>query len=104
MTCDDELVSFCFSKYVLSCCEIQVAEFDHDGVPLTAMAFSENGYYCASADRDNTVKLWDLRKLKCFKQLSGEVFQTSGHRFMLGHVLSSREKLVVKPIFNFAFV
>jgi len=30
------------------------------------LAFSENGYYLATAATDDTIKLWDLRKLKNF--------------------------------------
>ncbi|KAK1575263.1 hypothetical protein Q3G72_003927 [Acer saccharum] len=35
-------------------------------VPVTAISFSENGYYLATAASDG-VKLWDLRKLKNFR-------------------------------------
>jgi len=30
--------------------------------PISAISFSENGYYLASADTKGTIKLWDLRK------------------------------------------
>ena len=40
----------------------------HSG-PITAISFSENGYYLATAADDACVKLWDLRKLKNFKTL-----------------------------------
>lgn len=33
------------------------------------MAFSENGYYLATAADDASIKLWDLRKLKNFKSI-----------------------------------
>merc|ERR1712060_704442 len=33
----------------------------HEG-EIEALSFSENGYYLASASRDGTVKIWDLRK------------------------------------------
>ena len=39
---------------------------------MTALSFSENGYYLATAADDACVKLWDLRKLKNFKTLSLE--------------------------------
>merc|ERR1712187_748753 len=38
-----------------------VALTGHEG-EIEAVSFSENGYYLASASRDGTVKLWDLRK------------------------------------------
>lgn len=41
----------------------------HSG-PITAISFSENGYYLATSADDSCVKLWDLRKLKNFKTLS----------------------------------
>jgi len=40
----------------------------HSG-PITAISFSENGYYLATSADDCCVKLWDLRKLKNFKTL-----------------------------------
>eukprot|EP00887_Chlorella_sp_A99_P008229 scaffold12.g8229.t1 len=46
-----------------------VAKFDGHTGPLSALSFSENGYYMASAAADG-VKLWDLRKLKNFKSLA----------------------------------
>ncbi|RIA79853.1 WD40-repeat-containing domain protein [Glomus cerebriforme] len=38
---------------------------DHTG-RITSIAFSENGYYLATASECNAVKLWDLRKLLNF--------------------------------------
>ncbi|XP_057547020.1 pre-mRNA-processing factor 19-like [Amaranthus tricolor] len=43
-----------------------VAQFDGHTGPVTAMCFSENGYFLATAAHDG-VKLWDLRKLKNFR-------------------------------------
>lgn len=40
----------------------------HSG-SITAISFSENGYYLATAAGDCCVRLWDLRKLKNFKTL-----------------------------------
>lgn len=47
-----------------------VANFsDHrDGV--VGMSFSENGYHLASASKDNTVQIWDLRKLKTVRTIT----------------------------------
>ena len=49
-----------------------VHNFDGHTGPVTALSFSENGYYLATAADDACVKLWDLRKLKNFKTLTLE--------------------------------
>ncbi|XP_010542962.1 PREDICTED: pre-mRNA-processing factor 19 homolog 1-like [Tarenaya hassleriana] len=48
--------------------QANVATFDgHSGSgPVTAVSFSENGYFLATAAEDG-VRLWDLRKLKNFR-------------------------------------
>ncbi|KAK0606954.1 hypothetical protein LWI29_006872 [Acer saccharum] len=46
--------------------QANVAKFDGHVGPVTAISFSENGYYLATAASDG-VKLWDLRKLKNFR-------------------------------------
>ncbi|KMT16534.1 hypothetical protein BVRB_3g048280 [Beta vulgaris subsp. vulgaris] len=46
--------------------QANVAKFDGHTGPVTAMCFSENGYFLATAAHDG-VKLWDLRKLKNFR-------------------------------------
>ena len=40
------------------------------GATSTAIAFSENGFYCATADSQAHVSIWDLRKLKSIKTFS----------------------------------
>lgn len=46
-----------------------VAKLTHTKGAVTSISFSENGYYLATSGADG-VKLWDLRKLLNFKDLS----------------------------------
>lgn len=47
-----------------------VADFPGHTGAISAISFSENGYYLATAATDDAcVKLWDLRKLKNFKTI-----------------------------------
>ncbi|XP_057742767.1 pre-mRNA-processing factor 19-like [Arachis stenosperma] len=46
-----------------------VAKFDGHTGSVTAISFSENGYFLATAAHDG-VKLWDLRKLKNFRNFA----------------------------------
>ena len=47
-----------------------MANFEGNSGPISALSFSENGYYLATAGADDgCVKLWDLRKLKNFKTI-----------------------------------
>uniref|UniRef100_A0A8I6AD08 Pre-mRNA-processing factor 19 n=1 Tax=Rattus norvegicus TaxID=10116 RepID=A0A8I6AD08_RAT len=69
-----------------------VANFPGHSGPITSIAFSENGYYLATAADDSSVKLWDLRKLKNFKTLQLDnnfevkslIFDQSGTYLALG--------------------
>ncbi|PHU21193.1 Pre-mRNA-processing factor 19 -like protein 1 [Capsicum chinense] len=49
--------------------QANVAKFDGHVGSVTAISFSENGYFLATAAQDG-VKLWDLRKLKNFRTFS----------------------------------
>merc|ERR1711920_886291 len=62
----------------------------HDG-DVTALSFSENGYYLATASQDGTVKLWDLRKplnIQTLKVSDGPVsavkFDSTGQYLAVG--------------------
>jgi pre-mRNA-processing factor 19 len=60
------------------------AQFDgaHSG-PVSAIDFSENGYYLATAsESQSVVKVWDLRKLACIHEFQlGEDYQVASVRF-----------------------
>jgi pre-mRNA-processing factor 19 len=49
--------------------QANVAKFDGHVGAVTAISFSENGYFLATAAQDG-VKLWDLRKLRNFRTFS----------------------------------
>ncbi|XP_073287985.1 pre-mRNA-processing factor 19-like [Primulina huaijiensis] len=49
--------------------QANVARFDGHIGAVTAISFSENGYFLATAAQDG-VKLWDLRKLRNFRTFS----------------------------------
>ncbi len=46
-----------------------MANFESHVGQVSALSFSENGYYLATAAEDSCVRLWDLRKLKNFKTI-----------------------------------
>jgi len=48
---------------------VEVAPFGGHAGAVNALAFSENGYYVASAAAGNEIKIWDLRKLKEIKSI-----------------------------------
>jgi len=48
---------------------LAVAQWDGHVGEVSAIAFSENGYYVGTASGGNEVKIWDLRKLKEVKSI-----------------------------------
>jgi pre-mRNA-processing factor 19 len=62
-----------------------VATFEGHVGNISAISFSENGYYLATAADDASVKLWDLRKLKNFKniQVTGNFYDHNLLEFKL---------------------
>jgi pre-mRNA-processing factor 19 len=48
---------------------IAVAQWDGHQGEVSAITFSENGYYVATASGGNEIKIWDLRKLKEIKSI-----------------------------------
>ena len=49
-----------------------MANFAEHSDAVSCVSFSENGYLLASGSHDGTVRVWDLRKLKCVRVLSGD--------------------------------
>ena len=47
-----------------------VANFLDHTANVVSLSFSENGYHLVSAARDNTIQVWDLRKLKTIKTIT----------------------------------
>lgn len=43
----------------------QVHEFEGHTDGITSISFSDNGYFMATSSKDGSVRIWDLRKLKC---------------------------------------
>lgn len=50
----------------------QVASFKGHTGKVSALSFSENGYYLATGDEKGSVKLWDLRKLQNFHNIDSK--------------------------------
>jgi len=48
---------------------LAVAQWDGHQGQVSSITFSENGYYVATADGGNEIKIWDLRKLKEIKSI-----------------------------------
>ncbi|KAK7393649.1 hypothetical protein VNO78_22209 [Psophocarpus tetragonolobus] len=64
--------------------QANVARFDGHVGPVTAISFSENGYFLATAAHDG-VKLWDLRKLKNFRNFAPYDSETATNSVEFDH-------------------
>jgi len=74
-----------------------VATFEGHRGGIASMDFSENGYYLATSDNNGVIKLWDLRKLKNFEELTVGNKGVKGLRFdRSGHYLACGGQGVVK--------
>ena len=47
--------------------ELAVSLTDHSINGVTAVSFSNNGYYVCTGDASGTLRLWDLRKIECLR-------------------------------------
>ncbi|KAI3868846.1 hypothetical protein MKW92_030223, partial [Papaver armeniacum] len=61
-----------------------VAKFEGHSGPVSAISFSENGYFLATA-ADDGVKLWDLRKLRNFRTFAPYDSNTSTNSVDFDH-------------------
>jgi pre-mRNA-processing factor 19 len=64
--------------------QANVAKFDGHTGPVTAISFSENGYFLATAAHDG-VKLWDLRKLRNFRTFESYDSETPANSVEFDH-------------------
>merc|ERR1712217_821283 len=71
--------------------QVTVATLQGHEADVTALSFSNNGYYLATASKDGSVKLWDLRKplnIQTLKITDGPVnsvrFDSTGQYLAVG--------------------
>jgi pre-mRNA-processing factor 19 len=54
---------------------------DHSGRGVTAVDFSNNGYYVCTGDASGELRLWDLRKIKCLHSQTVSTSEVSSIKF-----------------------
>jgi pre-mRNA-processing factor 19 len=80
---DGMLLGVCTADSTVSMVDVQSftgrARLKGHSGKLTALAFSQNGYYLASGDDQGVVNLWDLRKVRNFHTINSADISTVSH-------------------------
>jgi pre-mRNA-processing factor 19 len=80
---DGVLLGACTADQIISMVDVKSmatkAKLSGHNSRLSSLAFSENGYYLATGDDSGIVKLWDLRKVECFKTIQDPEISSVAH-------------------------